>query len=134
MESAVSPLPKPSAVVFVSNLPRMTRFYRALASMALLHEDPDHAVLEIEGFQLVVHALRGEPDPSGAADGQVRIREDSYVKVCLPVPSIAAARATAVSLGGAIQPASKEWDGRGFRACDGNDPEGNVIQVRENAA
>lgn len=29
---------------------------------------------------------------------------------------------------------SKEWEARGFRACDGRDPEGNVLQVREAAA
>lgn len=52
----MSPLPKPSAVVFVANVPRMTQFYQAVASMALLQEDDLHAVLELEGFQLVIHA------------------------------------------------------------------------------
>ena len=50
----------------------MRQFYQALAAMALLHEDERHAVLELEGFQLV--------------------------------------------------------------ACDGHDPEGNVLQVRGHAA
>lgn len=42
-------------------------------------------------------------------------------------------RVTAASLGGHIKPAAAEWSARGFRACDGHDPEGNVLQVRETA-
>ena len=34
-------------------------------------------------------------------------------------------------LGGRVKPVHDEWEARGFRACDGHDPEGNVIQVRE---
>lgn len=125
----MSLLPKPSAVVFVADVPTMRRFYQALASMALLQEDEVHAVLELEGFQLVIHALRGAPP--AAPGGQVPVREDSYIKVCLPVESIAAARARAAALGGAIKPPNSEWEARGFRACDGHDPEGNVLQVRQ---
>jgi RimJ/RimL family protein N-acetyltransferase len=128
-------LPKPSAVVFVANVPRMTRFYQELASMMVVHGDKGYTVLEVEGFQLVIHALRGEPEVFPVAAGQVPVREDSYIKVCLPVASIAAARDTAQALGRLIKPATAEWESpsRRFRACDGHDPEGNVLQVRENA-
>jgi predicted enzyme related to lactoylglutathione lyase len=123
-------LPAPSAVVFVADVPGMTRFYQSLADMRLLHEDAEHAVLEIAGFQLVVHRLRGAPR---AREGQVLVRQDSYVKICLPVESLAAARARAAALGGLVKSAEHEFVARGFRACDGNDPEGNVMQVREDA-
>jgi hypothetical protein len=33
-----------------------------------------------------------------------------------------------------VHATEKEWSARGFRACDGYDPEGNVFQVREKAA
>lgn len=130
----MSHLPKPSAVVFVANVPRMTQFYQTLASMVLLHEDDLHAVLELEGFQLVIHSLKGAPDAAAAPVGHPHVREDTYIKVCLPVESIAAARTTAAKLGGAIRPPADEWEARGFRACDGHDPEGNVLQVRQTAA
>jgi predicted enzyme related to lactoylglutathione lyase len=129
----MSLLPRPSAVVFVANVARMTQFYQTLASMARLQEDDQHAVLELEGFQLVIHALQGAPD-AAEPERQHRVREDAYVKLCLPVESIAAARSLAASLGGTIRPQGSEWKARGFRACDGNDPEGNVLQVRETAA
>jgi predicted enzyme related to lactoylglutathione lyase len=93
-------------------------------------EDGSHVVLDMEGFQLVIHALRGEPAAASDATA-VRPRQDSYLKVCLPVASIDAARRTAAAKGGAIKPREYEWTARGFRACDGHDPEGNIIQVRE---
>lgn len=98
--------------------------------MTVLIDDDGYAVIEVEGLQLVVHRLAGEPK---IPEGAVRVREDSYVKVCLPVASIAEARSIAAANGGAIKPPQHEWEARGFRACDGHDPEGNVIQVRETA-
>jgi predicted enzyme related to lactoylglutathione lyase len=127
-------LPKPSAVIFVRDVPMMTEFYRKLAQMTFRSGDDGHSVLEIENFQLVIHALRGAPT-SSVVDG-VALRRDAYVKVCLPVESIAAARTIATQMGGAIKPPRNEWEApdRGFRACDGHDPEGNVLQVREQVA
>src|SRR5262249_35870466 len=133
IEVAVSQQPKPSAVVFVADVRRMTTFYRELASMSVLHEDADHAVLEVAGFQLVVHRLAGEPRVHADPNGRLRVRHDSYLKMCFPVARIDDARTKAAALGGLIEPREKEWEARGFRACDGHDPEGNVIQVREKA-
>jgi predicted enzyme related to lactoylglutathione lyase len=121
-------------VLFVANVERVAAFYAAIGAMNLVTRDPEHAVLAIEGFQLVIHRLRGEPEPHIDADGKVRVREDSYAKICLPVDRIDAARSRAVAHGGFIKPAQQEWQVRDFRACDGNDPEGNVIQVRESVA
>ena len=118
--------PAPAAVVFVADVPRMTVFYRELFSMHVLQGDADFAVLESDGLQLTIHALRGEP-------GNTATRVDTYLKLCFPVDRIADARARAPSLGGELWPPENEWTApeRGFRACDGRDPEGNVFQVRE---
>jgi predicted enzyme related to lactoylglutathione lyase len=126
--------PSPTVVLFVSDVQRVSAFYRELASMQVLLQDDAHCVMQIEGFQLVIHALRGEPAVLLDKHGQIPVREDTYVKVCLPVESIAGARAVALKHGAAIKPSEHEWEARGFRACDGHDPEGNVIQVRENGA
>lgn len=124
--------PVPSVVLFVSDVPRLSTFYRELASMTIVHQEASHAILEIEGFQLVIHALHGEPSPQPSSDGQLSVRDDSYFKLCLPVESLDAARSQAASLGGFIKAREHEWEARGFRACDGHDPEGNVLQVRLN--
>ncbi len=127
--------PKPSVVLFVDDVARLSRFYRDLAAMSVVHEANDHAILEVHGLQLVIHALPPGASEEHAADRPVAVREDSYMKLCLPVDSIAGARAVAAALGGRIKPTTAEWQAseRGFRACDGHDPEGNVIQVREAA-
>jgi predicted enzyme related to lactoylglutathione lyase len=128
MKIASSVKPKPSVVVFVADVRRVSTFYREVASMSVLIDDDSYTVMEVEGLQLVVHKLAGEPHVEA-----VRVRQDSYVKVCLPVDSIAEARSLAAANGGAIKSPQHEWEARGFRACDGHDPEGNVIQVRETA-
>ena len=120
--------PTPSVVVFVADVERVARFYRELADMALLHADASYVVLAIDGLELVIHAL---PDAPPVRERDVVPREDTHVKLCLPVASIAEARERAWRLGGGIRDVAAEWEWRGVRACDGHDPEGNVVQVRE---
>ncbi|MBI1325691.1 hypothetical protein GC170_21205 [bacterium] len=123
--------PKPSVVLFACDVARVSVFYRELAAMQVAFADDDHVVLSVAGFELVVHRLFGEPEPSQDTSGVVTAREDSYSKLCLPVSDLEEARTTAARLGGSIKPQSFEWSARGFRACDGHDPEGNIIQVRQ---
>lgn len=61
------------------------------------------------------------------------VREDSYIKPFFPTRSLSEARALAAKLGGEMRPRSEEWEARGFRACEAVDPDGNVIQFREDA-
>ena len=124
-------LPAPAAVLFVSDVALLSDFYRQVAAMAIVHAEADHVVMELQGFQLVIHKLGGGWD---AQPGSVSVRDDSYIKLCLPVVSIDVARRIADSLGGSIKSTDHEWQARGFRACDGHDPEGNVFQVRESVA
>lgn len=119
-------MPPPAAVVFVADVARVADFYRGLFAMRTLEGDGRYTVLERDGFQLTIHGLRGAPPPPGG------VREDTYIKLCFPVDSIAAVRGIAATLGGEVWPPDREWESesRGFRACDGRDPEGNVFQVR----
>lgn len=122
----------PALVLFVADVARATQFYTQLSPFRVQHQDAQHSVLALDGFELVLHAL--PPDAIEAPSTPLVVREDSYSKLCLPVARIDEARAIAARLGGAIAPPAKEWSARGFRACDGHDPEGNVIQVRERVA
>jgi catechol 2,3-dioxygenase-like lactoylglutathione lyase family enzyme len=126
--------PIPSVVLFVNDVERMSRFYQSLAMMSVEAQDGDHVVLQVAGIQLVLHAIPEQYRVPTVAGQPVHRREDAYWKLCLPVTRISAARDTAAELGGLIDPVDKEWSARGFRACDGQDPEGNVVQVRESAA
>ncbi|HRI18661.1 MAG TPA: VOC family protein [Burkholderiaceae bacterium] len=119
------------AVVFAKNLPTMARFYRELLGMAVLHSEADHVVLEGAGIQLVIHAI---PKRIAAqiviADPPVA-RDETPIKLFFAVTSLADARVRAASLGGRLAPPGKQWSARGFTACDGVDPEGNMLQLRQ---
>lgn len=120
--------PAVAGVVFAADIARLAAFYRGVAGMRETHADDRHVVLEIPGFQLTVHALSGS---EGHPQYAYPTREDTYIKLCFPVTSLAEARTLASSLGGELWPVDREWEARGFRACDGRDPEGNVFQLRQ---
>jgi len=118
------------AVVYAKDVDRLARFYAELAGLELVHRAADHAVLESEDFELVVVAI---PEPTASriviATPPER-RGNTAVKLVFHVDDLAAARARAQAAGGGLDPIGKEWSFQGDRACDGIDPEGNVIQVR----
>lgn len=123
--------PSPAGVVFVDDVANVAAFYRAVAGMTAIVADERHVVLEAAGFQLTIHALPGSEQ---GTSGPYPTRPDSYIKLCFPVADIAAARSAAAKLGGEVWPMDHEWEARGFRACDGRDPEGNVFQLRQGRA
>lgn len=93
--------------------------------------DGGKVVLESAEFLLVVHAIPKEIADSISIASPPELRTNVPIKLFFPVASLAEARDKAASLGGALYPSDKEWGGRGFRACDGYDPEGNIVQLRE---
>jgi predicted enzyme related to lactoylglutathione lyase len=120
---------RPGAVIFTGDKARLAEFYEAVTGLAVRSTDEDVIVLASDEFELVIHALQGEP--SGGQSPPARV--DAYIKPFFPVPSLATARETAAALGGRLRPSNEEWEARGFRACEGTDPDGNVIQFRERA-
>lgn len=124
---------KSGAVLFAKDPQRVAAFYQELAGMKVTHSGTDVIVLESTAQQLIVH-----PIPPRIARGIListppKRRIQSAVKLVFAVKSIAAARAAASALGGELNPPERMFEARGFRACDGHDPEGNVVQFREPA-
>jgi len=117
------------AVIFATDHRRLADFYAAVTDLPLRSVDDAIAVLHTETFELVIHKLLGEPEVSNPPIP----RRDSYIKPFFPVASLASAREIAVVFGGRLEPADKEWSARGFRASEAIDPEGNIIQFREDA-
>ncbi|HKP47397.1 MAG TPA: VOC family protein [Pyrinomonadaceae bacterium] len=118
---------RPGVVIFTGNVERLAKFYEAMTGLPVQVAANDHAVLASETFEVVIHSLPREPqvaEPSVA-------REDNHLKPFFPVPSLSQAREKASQLGGRLRPQSAEWSARGFRACEAIDPDGNVIQFRE---
>jgi predicted enzyme related to lactoylglutathione lyase len=129
----MNPLPKPGAVIFAKDMRRIAEFYRALVGLQVTHEDDAVIMLESASQQIVIHGVPAEVAASIQIASPPRPRENAAVKLVFPVDSIADVRARAPQLGGALHGKNKEFQTRGFRTCDGHDPEGNVIQFRENA-
>ena len=117
---------RPGAVIFTGDKARLASFYKAMTGLAVRASDDKVTVLASDQFELVVHALAGEP-----AGKPTVPREDVYIKPFFPVTSLSEARETAAAWGGQLRPQSEEWQARGFRACEAIDPDGNVIQFRE---
>ena len=130
----MSAMPKPSAVIFAKDVDRLAAFYRVVVAMTEAHRDKDHIVLDADTFQLVIHGIPKKIAEQIQITQPPQVREGTPIKVCLPVLSIEQARLHAAELGGQVGAKGKEWEARGFRACDGHDPEGNVFQVREGVA
>lgn len=126
--------PKPGAVLYAKDIQRMAKFYEGVALLTVTHAERDHVVLESDAIQLVIHGIpKAIADSITIAEPPV-VREDTPIKLVFPVPSLADARARAAALGGHLNPSQKEWQAHGFRACDGHDPEGNVVQLRQDVA
>jgi predicted enzyme related to lactoylglutathione lyase len=119
------------AIVYAKDIHRLARFYAAVADLEVMHEVDDHIVLESEALELVIVAIPVATAARIAITTPPQRRENTAVKLVFPVPSIADAREAARANGGELNPPAKEWKFQGLRVCDGCDPEGNVIQLRE---
>jgi predicted enzyme related to lactoylglutathione lyase len=119
------------AVVFAKDVARVARFYEEVAGLARMHEVADHVVLESEGYELVVVAIPAEIAARIVITTPPERRESTAVKLVFWVEDIDTARAAARAAGGELNPPEREWSFQGSRVCDGHDPEGNVIQLRQ---
>lgn len=129
----MSTQPKAGAVLFAKDVARLAAFYAQVLAVVPKHAESEKVVIETQDFLLVIHAI----PPAVAATVEIVsppvLRADVPVKLFLPVRSLAQARVSATALGGGLKAVDAEWSGPGFRACDGFDPEGNVVQLREAA-
>ena len=119
---------RPGVVIFTGDLKRLAKFYEVVTGLPAGYTDDSVTVIGSDTFELVIHSLAAEP----AVSNPPVVREDCYIKPFFPVRSLSQARENAAALGGQLRPQSEEWEARGFRACEGVDPDGNVIQFREN--
>jgi predicted enzyme related to lactoylglutathione lyase len=116
------------AVIFAKDVRRVAKFYEVLFSIPIVQTERALIVLESARSHLVIHGIPKKIADTIKISAPPRRREDTALKLFFHVNSIAEIRAKAVTLGGAFNPKSRE-----FEACDGCDPEGNVVQVRQTA-
>ena len=121
------------AIVYAKDIGRLARFYADVAHLEIVHAVADHVVLESETWELVVVAIPAAAAARIVVTAPPTRRVNTAFKLSFLVDSLAAARAAALAAGGELDPPAKEWDFQGLRVCDGCDPEGNMIQAREEA-
>jgi catechol 2,3-dioxygenase-like lactoylglutathione lyase family enzyme len=121
-----------AAVLFVVDLAATRAFYeRAVGYRVVEDVAGDHCVLASTAGSLTLVQVPAEVARDIAlTDPPVR-REETPIKLIFDVASIERLRA---AMPGAVDPADTEWEYGGFRHCDGVDPEGNVLQLRERVA
>lgn len=121
------------AVLYAKSVERVGPFYVECCGLKVTHSEADHVVLESPAFELVILAIPQALAASiSIATPPVR-RESTPIKLVFHVDSIDVVREAAAKLGGALNPPERQWNYQGRRVCDGHDPEGNVVQFRENA-
>jgi catechol 2,3-dioxygenase-like lactoylglutathione lyase family enzyme len=108
-------------------------FYSAVLGFETVGRDEKHVRLESPAFQLVVLRMPRHIASTIEIAVPPAGRANTAVKLVFFVPSIAMVRASTPALGGVLHGAGKEWLFNGQKVCDGMDPEGNIIQVREHA-
>jgi hypothetical protein len=127
----VSDRAKVAVVIYAKDISRVSEFYAAVLEVGDVLREEDYVVLETPECQIVVLAI---PEPM-AADIAITIppsrRVETPLKFGFPVDSIARSRDVAGGVGGQIDSADHEWQFHDDRVCDGHDPEGNVLQLRE---
>jgi hypothetical protein len=118
------------AVLFVKDLGTVAAFYIGALGLTRVSGDKDHAVLECDGFELVVHQT-----PKQIADTIVITKPPvrrvwGAIRLDFPVSSVADTRSLARSLGGEVDDAPPPWADRNTNLFFGHDTEGNQFGVR----
>jgi predicted enzyme related to lactoylglutathione lyase len=117
----------PSAVIYVQDLAGMQAFYERVAKLTVSEVGDDY----VEMADLLLVALPPEIADAFRIASPPERREEAAVKLVFDVPVLAAARVRATQLGGVLDAAGTEWEFGPFRVCEGHDPEGNPLQLRE---
>ena len=123
---------KPGAVLYAKNLGLVSHFYQHVAGLDIVRVEKDHVVLVSKSMELIVLQVPAPLAQTIDVESPPKRRTDTPIKLVFPISSISEARVTAALHQGELDPPEHQWEFQGCLVCDGHDPEGNVIQFREN--
>ena len=116
------------AVLYASDVPRLQAFYESVCGLEVAESTPEYVTLTSEAWELTVVAVPEEVAATLALSDPPRRRTETPIKLVFAVASLAHARSAATAAGGVVD--SAEWMFADAVVCDGQDPEGNVVQFR----
>ncbi len=118
-------------VVFAKNKERVSAFYEQTLGLEVMESDASHDLLRGHGYEVVVHTI-----PRKYAAG-IKItkppvpREETLFKPTFVVASLTEVRHAAEATAGYLKPEAGAWHFRGHTVIDGWDPEGNIVQFKQ---
>ncbi|MEI8147988.1 MAG: hypothetical protein WCG62_02790 [Actinomycetes bacterium] len=117
-----SPLRMRGAVIFVADLPAMTKFYRAVTAWLITERGKNHVRLGMDGQELVIHKAFGVD-----AGEEVGPRIETPLKLVLLAEDTSITE-TVEAEGGQLM-RKRQWSDAGVVHLDAVDPEGNIFQL-----
>ena len=114
-------------VLWADKFDETAEFYRLLLNAEFKHASAGFVSIVGAQNEVLLHAVPAQ----WASDISVppALRDESPLKPCFKVETIARAREAVSGTNGLILGADREQTHGAMTYCDGNDPEGNVIQV-----
>ncbi|MBR2536940.1 MAG: hypothetical protein IKE66_12790 [Hyphomicrobium sp.] len=122
---------RPAVVIYAKDIDRVALFYALVFELTETARADDYVSLSAPSYAITVVRIRAQLASQIDISTPPQRRENVAVKLVLPVDSLERAREKVAKLGGAIGAVEKQWQFDGAIRCDGNDPEGNVIQFAE---
>jgi predicted enzyme related to lactoylglutathione lyase len=118
-------------VLYAKNLDLLVDFYSSITGVQPRAIESGYAILGAEPAQLVIVRIPRRIADTIDITTPPEVRDDTPLKLAFAVENIARARDRVSELGGAVNPAAREWEFEGAKICDGHDPEGNIFQLRQ---
>ena len=116
-------------MLYVVDITRMTAFYRD--GLGLTASGSTDGATDLDCAGATLHLVRVPPSVAAEiviAEPPVR-REETPIKLIVPVDDLPAARRRIAAHGGAVDGPDREWTWKGTIHVDAVDPEGNVLQL-----
>jgi len=117
-----------AAVLYATDLGRLQAFYESVCGLAVAESTPDFVTLVSDRWELTLVAVPERVAATLELTDPPRRRSQTPIKLAFAVASLVDARSAAPAVGGVVDDA--EWIFNDAVVCDGQDPEGNVVQFR----
>jgi predicted enzyme related to lactoylglutathione lyase len=118
-----------AAIVYVSRLPAMRRFYAECFGLAATESSDEYCVLESGDWSVSLVLVPAAVAATIELSAPAVARAGTPIKLAFEVADIEALRPLIAKLGGQLNPAETTWAFQDRRRCDCLDPEGNVVQL-----